>query len=190
MLRLNDQGPIIRINPSELHITDPEFLPHFHGKKLDKGKWVYQLAATITAGIYSHVEHKQRRSIVGPLFAGTRVSRFSKSFGAHFSQFSSRLRQVAMNGESINASHLLLTLMNDTMVEYLFGVSQQTVLSEDLKAAASARSFNTLQLACLFRQWPMSLLFSYRHWPVIKAVSPLSKIDAVSFLLLSLDLLH
>ena len=51
LLSLEQIGPIIRINPHELHVIDPEYIDEIFagaGRKRDKYKWVTRMATSIS----------------------------------------------------------------------------------------------------------------------------------------------
>jgi cytochrome P450 len=176
----NRIGPIVRINPGELHINDHDFnLTYFNGKKLDKGEWYYQLASKATAGIHSHIEHKKRRALLSPLFNGEKLKQFSSSIEDVICKFAARLNVSAKSSELVDATHLLWALMNDVMTQYVLGADLDYVNAADLSVAANMRSFSALRLASFFRQWPMPLFFKLRHLPVIRSLSPLTSIETV-----------
>lgn len=115
-------GPIVRINPGELHIVDHDFnMQHFQSKNLDKGKWYYQLAGNALAGLHDYHEHKQRRHLLDPLFNGVVLKQFSPSIEEHISNFHARLADAAQSRQPLHMSHLFWALMNDIVAHHLLG---------------------------------------------------------------------
>lgn len=69
-------GPIVRISPHELHISDPEFYDQLFGitLKLDKTPWITKQFGNqlSTMGTASHDLHKLRRKAIAPFLSSTR----------------------------------------------------------------------------------------------------------------------
>ena len=72
-------GPIVRINPDELHIDDPEHYDEIYGsttRKRDKyGPWV-ALAGTpgANSSTVGHDHHRLRRGVLNPFFSKKAVT--------------------------------------------------------------------------------------------------------------------
>ncbi|KAK3997030.1 hypothetical protein QBC44DRAFT_316061 [Cladorrhinum sp. PSN332] len=67
-------GPVVRINPYELHIIDPDFYDeiYYANRKLDKYEWWVKLTGT-TNSVFAtvhHDHHKLRRAPLNPFFSG------------------------------------------------------------------------------------------------------------------------
>lgn len=112
----------MRINPGELHIVNHDFnMQHFRSKNLDKGRWYYQLARNALAGLHNHEEHKQRRSLLDPLFNGGMLKQFISSIDEHISNFHARLADASQTHRPLNMSQLFWALMNDIVAHHLLG---------------------------------------------------------------------
>ncbi|QDS77381.1 hypothetical protein FKW77_005825 [Venturia effusa] len=171
-------GPIVRINPGELHIVDHDFnMRHFKSKNLDKSGWYYQLARNALAGLHSCHEHKERRHILDPLFNGEMLRNFMPSIDEHISNFYARLTDAAETHMPLNMSYLFWALMNDTVAHYILGYKLDGLLVEDLSLVAKTRSYSALHLVSYLRQWPLNFLFEIRHLPLVRLIVPLIEIE-------------
>ena len=78
LLRLMLPGPIIRINPREIHISDANFLDTVYAPSLvQRDKDEYQLRTlrvpTSIRGTVNHNLHKRRREALNPFFSKRNV---------------------------------------------------------------------------------------------------------------------
>ncbi|TID18703.1 cytochrome P450 [Venturia nashicola] len=168
-------GSIVRINPGELHVVEHDFnMQHFKSKNLDKGKWYYQLARNALAGLHDHHEHKQRRSLLDPLFNGGMLTQFIPSIDEHISNFRIRLEDAAQTRQPLNMSHLFWALMNDIVAQHLLGCNLDGLLIEDLSLVAKTRSYSALHIVGYLRQWPLNFLFEIRYLPLIRMIVPMT----------------
>ncbi|KAJ9606123.1 hypothetical protein H2200_009084 [Cladophialophora chaetospira] len=64
-------GPVIRTNPDDVHIHDPEFFDTLYGLKLDKWAWWTRGFAVPQAGgmTVEHEIHRKRRGALNPFFS-------------------------------------------------------------------------------------------------------------------------
>ena len=64
-------GPIIRTNPQDIHIHDPDFFDDLYALKLDKWQWWTNGFAVPTAGgmTIEHEVHRKRRGALNPFFS-------------------------------------------------------------------------------------------------------------------------
>ncbi|ORY63476.1 cytochrome P450, partial [Pseudomassariella vexata] len=158
-------GPIVRINPNEVHILDHDFnYIHFNQRNLDKEKWYFQLAPRSTATITPHAEHRRRRDIILPLFNGRQLRWFeTSSLSSYLTKLDAHLGRFAKSKEPLNLTHLFWAASNDILAEYIFGTGMGLLDRDDLAAGYDHRTFNATRLASVFRQWPLSLLLVVRN---------------------------
>lgn len=155
-------------------------MQHFKSKNLDKGRWYYQLARNALAGLHNHHEHKQRRSLLDPLFNGEVLKQFTPSIEEHISNFHARLANAAQTHLPLNMSHLFWALTNDIVAHHLLGYRLDGLLVEDLSLVAKTRSYSALHIVSYLRQWPLNFLFEIRQLPLLRLIVPLTGIEDVS----------
>ncbi|KAI9779311.1 MAG: hypothetical protein M1839_007419 [Geoglossum umbratile] len=70
-----DAGPIVRINPHELHINDPDYYDYFFNLKLDKWGWFTRQFGNSksTQSTPRHDIHRMRRGALAPFFTRAKV---------------------------------------------------------------------------------------------------------------------
>ena len=92
-------GPIIRINPYELHISDPEYIDKLYlssasGEKRDKWPWYTKQFGT-PGSIFStaqHDHHKARRAALNRYFSMASVRRLQPLMDERVQQLLKRMR--------------------------------------------------------------------------------------------------
>ena len=95
-------GPIVRINPHELHIIDPEFYDELYGvgsaKKLDKyDQWVKLSGApSSTFSTVSHDIHRTRRGALNPFFSKRSVQQLEPLIRSKVEKLSERFTQLSV----------------------------------------------------------------------------------------------
>jgi cytochrome P450 len=113
-------GPIIRINPYELHVTEPEFLediftgPGTH--KRDKWNWATKglgvPGATFTTN--SHDMHRLRRAALNPFFSKASVRNLQPLIDAKSDFFIERFEEFQKTGEIMAINQAFAALTNGT----------------------------------------------------------------------------
>jgi cytochrome P450 len=110
-------GPIVRINPYELHVDDPEFLddiftgpgPH----KRDKWDWATKGLGVDGATLFTnpHDLHRLRRSALNPFFSKASIRKLQPLFDSRLDRFLERFEEFQMSGEVmvINIAFAALT---------------------------------------------------------------------------------
>lgn len=74
-------GPIVRINPYELHVNDPDYYDELYNfKKYDKYGWHVQQFGhpASSANTVTHQLHKMRRGAIAPYFSRGMILRLEK----------------------------------------------------------------------------------------------------------------
>ncbi|KAH8665831.1 cytochrome P450 [Tricladium varicosporioides] len=130
MIELHKQyGPIIRINPHELHVADPEFFDTVYagaGHKRDRDDWHtdgYGLNGSVVTSP-RHELHKHRRAALAPFFSGTGIRKLVPLIEERISTMISRLTSFKDTGAPVNLLHAFSAFSNDVIVEYCFGQSE------------------------------------------------------------------
>ncbi|KAF4632094.1 hypothetical protein G7Y89_g6036 [Cudoniella acicularis] len=95
-------GPIIRINPHELHISDPDFYSVvFSGAACrDKYEWYCAQFGTV-----SHDLHRLRRQALSPLFSKASITRLQPVMASLVEKFCARVQDFKISGQPVN-NHL------------------------------------------------------------------------------------
>ncbi|EPS38231.1 hypothetical protein H072_8083 [Dactylellina haptotyla CBS 200.50] len=125
-------GPIIRIGPDEIHISDPSFynICYGPGHKYIRDKDFYdpilgRLNATAT--IFGVPEYKHRRSIVNPLFSKSSIRKLEDVILTHGRAFkravSEESKAAQAGGKGICLSRLFGCLAADIISGYVYGSS-------------------------------------------------------------------
>ena len=109
-------GPIIRINPYELHISDPEFYDELYSndKKADKWEWstkAHAVDLSILATI-DHDTHKMRRSALNGFFSMQRARALHPVVQERVDTLVSRFKEYKDSGKVVQLGHAYAALTN------------------------------------------------------------------------------
>ena len=92
-------GPIIRVNPYELHIADSSFYEKLYvssasGEKRDKWEWVTKqsMAPGASFATADHFHHRSRRAALNPFFSKASVRRLQPVIDERVQRLVNRLR--------------------------------------------------------------------------------------------------
>lgn len=128
-------GPIVRIGPTEIHISDPEFYETIYSsqpfsKHYPHYAWVdADTAAGVTIG---HRLHRLRRSVISPYFSKQAVTRFVPEIQARLSTLCNRLNtEFKGKDRPVRVDHFIACLASDLIMEYCFARNYGFALEED-----------------------------------------------------------
>lgn len=121
-------GPIIRINPWELHVNDPDFYDELYaGGGARRDKHVLLTGAfgnpESMIGTISHSKHRQRRAPLNKFFSRASITRLEPLIQSAVDTLCSRLRDFQKEKKQILISSGWSCFTNDVVSEYAFGKS-------------------------------------------------------------------
>lgn len=110
-------GPIIRINPDEIHIADPDFYDTVYagsGRKRDKWDWITRSFGVDESliGTLGHDEHRIRRAALSPYFSKQSVRALQPLIDRNMGILLERLRQFAVSGAPMKLDDAYAALTN------------------------------------------------------------------------------
>lgn len=113
-------GPIIRINPFEVHISDPYYYDTIyastaHGEKQDKWEWSAKQLGLVGTMISTvrHDHHKARRAAVNHFFSMTNVRRLQPVIEERVGQLIERVRGCKeVDGKVLKVNQLFSAFTN------------------------------------------------------------------------------
>lgn len=121
-------GPVVRINPNELHVSDPDFYAELYGsptRKREKFKWsadMFGQPDTLVSTV-EHDLHKRRRAPVAPFFSMAAIRRFDPVIRKKLDGLSARFEEYKRSGQPVNLENAFIAYTTDIITEYAFGIS-------------------------------------------------------------------
>ncbi|PLB37197.1 putative cytochrome P450 oxygenase [Aspergillus candidus] len=119
-------GPIVRINPREIHIIDPEFYHEIYApstRKRDKEPSFvstygvpYAMASTV-----KHDHHRYRRGLLNDFFSKRSVLSLSPVIEARVERLMDRFQEFHENGRVVNICNTFGALTSDIITHYCYG---------------------------------------------------------------------
>ncbi|KAF2113499.1 putative cytochrome P450 [Lophiotrema nucula] len=152
-------GPIVRINPDELHVKDPDFYDEIYAganRKRDKyDKWIMMAGAPTSAfSTPEHDLHRMRRAALNPFFAKRSVTRFEPRIGAIVTTLCTRLREELNMKRVVDINAAFMALTMDIITEYCYGKSCEFLLEPDFKHEWKECMTNVFEKAAFRRAIP------------------------------------
>jgi hypothetical protein len=128
MVRVSETGPIIRINPYQLHISDPEYYDELYtgpSQKRDKWAWSAKMFGNPKSmiGTVPHDHHRLRRAAINPYFSKQSVARLEPTIQSLIDALCARFREFQQSGEVLNLGCAYSALTTDVITEYCFARS-------------------------------------------------------------------
>ncbi|GFF63204.1 cytochrome P450 [Aspergillus udagawae] len=133
-------GPIIRINPEELHIETSEFYGSLYTSGREKRNKTLQYSRQFgtpnsTIATIGHDLHRMRCSVLNPFFSKASVRRLQPVIWAKVDILLNRLEDLKKSGRPIRMDMAYFAFTNDVIMEYSFGRSRQRLQKEDFNAS-------------------------------------------------------
>ncbi|KAM3081124.1 hypothetical protein ACMFMG_005080 [Clarireedia jacksonii] len=121
-----EYGPIVRINPYELHINDPDYYDELYasgGKKRDKYLYFTKQFGNSESmvGTIGHDHHRMRRGAINRYFSKASVQRIEPLIQSNVNVLVRRLLEYRGSGKSVSLSAAYTCFTNDVVAEYAFG---------------------------------------------------------------------
>lgn len=118
-------GPIMRINPVQLHIATPEFYDTLYSSTLKNNKCGYTYAAFsgLPGGMFQtldHNLHRARRAGVSQYFSVKNVRRLQPVVEAKMEIFLQRLREMAVTGKVRRLVPMTSAFSSGELSEYFY----------------------------------------------------------------------
>ena len=128
-------GPIVRISPHELHVSDPTFYPIIYRTdgQWEKYEWSYNAMGAPYAAIctMNHDMHKRRRAAIDPLFSKAKINASQDMLQKYVRKLSDRMDEYVTSGSVLNLGVAFNALTGDFVTEYLLGKSYDSLDMED-----------------------------------------------------------
>lgn len=129
-------GPIVRINPYELHISDPDYYDTIYAgptKHRDKWAWSYGLFGNTSSHFASidHAHHRLRRAPLAPFFSKRSVLKLEPLIKASIEKLCGRLNDFRRTQEPVNLRYALNAMNLDIITDYAFGKSFNCLEQDD-----------------------------------------------------------
>ncbi|KIW89319.1 uncharacterized protein Z519_10173 [Cladophialophora bantiana CBS 173.52] len=120
-----EYGPIVRINPYELHIDDPEYYDEVYtGPTKPRDKWAWSAAmfgnSSSHFGSVPHSLHRMRRAPLNPFFSKKAVARLEPMIRSVVEKLCARLAGFQQTKEPVNLRYAFAALTMDVITDYAF----------------------------------------------------------------------
>ncbi|RHZ57051.1 hypothetical protein CDV55_101664 [Aspergillus turcosus] len=161
--RLHEQyGPIVRINPQELHVYTPEFYDELYAgahRRRDKWYWATKVFAAdeSTFATTKHDLHRSRRAALNPFFSKAQVKRLQSVIQERVDAFLHRLHLFQNSGAVVRLDRAFAAYSADVIMEYAFGKSEHKLNAPDFDSAFHNACVNGGKSSMLMKQFPLIL---------------------------------
>jgi cytochrome P450 len=132
-------GPVVRINPREVHIKDSEFFHVIYaGGKRDRDpkSFINELLPTSVTATVGHDHHKLRRHIISGFFSKLSVIRLDEMIRDKVRILLGRLEQARISRTPVELHSAFNALTSDIISEYMYGESLGN-LDSDLASSSN-----------------------------------------------------
>ncbi|EXJ78793.1 hypothetical protein A1O1_09195 [Capronia coronata CBS 617.96] len=171
-------GPIVRINPHEIHVYDPKFYDELYTnppRKRDKYQWWVNLASAQGSGFSTvpHDLHRMRRSVLNPYFSKANIFRLEPVIMERIEKLSKRLAEAASSDQIVRLDVALMALTTDTISQYAFGQDTRYLDEPDFSLMWKETIRGGFETGALCRQFPWMVPTMKRLPPsVVAAMNP------------------
>ncbi|KAH8697528.1 benzoate 4-monooxygenase cytochrome P450 [Talaromyces proteolyticus] len=174
-------GPIVRINPRQVHIIDPDFYDEIYAggnRKRDKDPaFTPRLGMSLSViSTVPHDHHRLRRRILNNFFSKQSVTNLEPMLQEKIDKLSQRLRDAKEAGTVVKLEYAFAAVTADVISHYCYGKSMgyldQLYPQNDLKEAFNAL-FQGIHILYFFPMWGF-LMNKLPPWLIAK-LNPKSK---------------
>ncbi|KAF7597008.1 hypothetical protein BBP40_011374 [Aspergillus hancockii] len=133
-----EYGPIIRINPREIHIKDPGFYDEIYAggtrvRHKDPAFTIALLTPGAMASTNDHEQHRLRRGLLNNFFSKRSVMKLENILHEKVALLQTRFERACQEGTVLNLPPVFAALTADVITHYSHGVSQGYLSAPDFK---------------------------------------------------------
>ncbi|KAH8810857.1 cytochrome P450 [Xylogone sp. PMI_703] len=135
--QMHDQfGPVVRINPRELHFDDPSYIDEIYsgpGRRRDKWEWYTRQVGVPSSILMTnpHDLHRVRRAAMSPFFSKQSVRSLQPVIDVKIDQLLERMEGFRKSGGVLTLNHMFAAYGNDVVSEYAFARSENRLARPD-----------------------------------------------------------
>ncbi|KAF9884399.1 hypothetical protein FE257_001799 [Aspergillus nanangensis] len=174
----NQYGPIVRINPREIHVRDPYFFDQiYNSKRQDKDPYIARIFASPLSGsaTVDHDHHRFRRELVNPFFSKRAVMGLEYIIRDKVDKVSLRLQQAYKDRTVVSLDGIFAALTADVISHYTYGESMGILDTEDMRNDFRDAVRGAVEICHFTRFSPLpQLLVDNVPW-LIEWLQPISK---------------
>ena len=129
-------GPIVRINPYELHVADADFIDQLYPsatKNVEKWSWSAGMfgSTDMTFGTVGYTLHRRRRGAFSNFFSKASVRKLQPVIQSLVDRLCEKLLEKTDAGEPVNMVHAYSALTQDIITEYCFSSCRNVLEMEN-----------------------------------------------------------
>ncbi|KAJ9195905.1 hypothetical protein DTO021D3_3521 [Paecilomyces variotii] len=127
-------GPIIRINPDEIHINDPDYIDEVYNMgRVHKTPRLAEVFGPHPAIISTqpHELHRLRRRAINPFFSKKAVAELIPAIQSPLDILCKRLDDASKTGETLNMKYMYAAVTMDIIRDYCFAREPENVFKPD-----------------------------------------------------------
>ena len=171
-------GPVIRINPYELHIMDPEFYDQLYaGPTSRRDKWAWPLSmfgnSESMFGTVPHDHHRLRRVPLNPYFSKQSVTRLEPLIRGTIEKLCGRFEELRKSGELFEIGRAYTALTTDIITTYSFSKTYGCIDDPNWKHEWPDAMFQGSKSCHLNKQfkWVLPMMQATPEW-IVKRLNP------------------
>ncbi|KAI0124105.1 cytochrome P450 [Xylariales sp. AK1849] len=146
-------GPIVRINPFELHVNDPEYFEELFN--FNPHLWKRTFAIDNLVHTPSSAQHKQRRQVLQNYFSQQKTNQMTHIVRERIQALCNHLIAHKGGGEPVKASLMFRAMTTDIICEYAFGRHWGFVEDPEYSEGYFSATQNTFKNIYFFREYPI-----------------------------------
>ncbi|KAF2422592.1 cytochrome P450 [Tothia fuscella] len=175
-----EYGPIVRINPNELHCNDPNYIDTIYaggGAKRDKSSYfVHAFGPSVTGSIFAtpkHEIHRRRRAAVNRFFSKATITKVEPKIHDLAQRLCNKLLAQKAKGQPFEVTDPYSQFTTDVVSSYCFGQSHGFLEEERIDLTLRGALHAGCSMLPVSKQWPkIFLLVDNLPERVAKSVSP------------------
>ncbi|KAH7323773.1 cytochrome P450 [Rhexocercosporidium sp. MPI-PUGE-AT-0058] len=153
-------GPIVRINPHELHVSDPDFYHTIYaGGSSKRNRDPYHTATMTLPGSLltspSYDLHRKRRAALNPFFSQQSARRLLPLLQERIDVLVAKLEELKDTGKPVNLLHAFSAFSNDVISEYLFGTSERRLEAENFDPSFHNKILGAASSTVVVKHFPV-----------------------------------
>jgi cytochrome P450 len=159
LAQLTSKGPIVRIGPDQLHVSDPDFLLSIFapsGKRRNKYGPAARIFGNSEASIATidHELHRLRRGAAGKYFSKEAIRRAEPIIHGALARLFKRFEEHKQSEKPLRVSDANMAFSSDVITEYCFAAPYNYLEHPDFNAAFWEMATSVHAMAPLARRVP------------------------------------